>query len=266
MVLVEDVTDSANSRTQESTAPSQSQKATLSTMANYILQDRVTGLLFLTRLFTLICTILFMVPFSGFDAATLYHKALLSSAATSALKLHQRMAGVPFQLNRIYLATLMIEDSFHYLLFALIFMNNSPITIVLMPVTGFALLHVANYMKTLINLNGDQTSYGLLRKWINVLCSKDKDIMRFVALNEIIVFPTIIVMIIAGKSTFFMPFVYYRFLSMRYSSRRNPYNKMIFYESRKALEDYTSNPSCPQMVKNITQRLIGLISKMAPVQ
>ena len=115
MVLVEDVTDSANSRTQESTAPSQSQKATLSTMAvshqtiifdqniliiflfvvnqikNYILQDRVTGLLFLTRLFTLICTILFMVPFSGFDAATLYHKALLSSAATSALKLHQRM-------------------------------------------------------------------------------------------------------------------------------------------------------------------------------
>lgn len=58
----------------------------------------------------------------------LYQKALMSSAATSALKLHKRMAGVPFQLNRGYLNQLMIEDSFHYLIYGMVFMNNAPIT------------------------------------------------------------------------------------------------------------------------------------------
>merc|ERR1719223_1327715 len=105
---------------------------------NYALQDKVTALLFLTRLFTVVCTFLYIIPISGYDINALYSKSLMASAATSALKLHQRMAGVPFQLNRIYLNNLMIEDSFHYLLYALIFMSNSPITIVLMPVTGFA--------------------------------------------------------------------------------------------------------------------------------
>jgi hypothetical protein len=138
------------------------------------MQDKITLLLFFTRLFTVASTILYIIPilgyafinyniferssiklisfFSRFDINTLFSKALMASAATSALKLHQRMAGVPFQLNRAYLNQLMVEDSFHYLLFALVFMSNSPITIVLMPVNGFALLHCAAYVKTLINV------------------------------------------------------------------------------------------------------------------
>jgi len=118
----------------------------------HVLQDKITALLFLTRLFTVVCTFFFIVPISGYDLNALYQKSLMSSAATSALKLHQRMAGVPFQLNRVYLSHLIIEDSFHYLLFALVFMSSAPITIVLMPITGFALLHVANYIQTLINV------------------------------------------------------------------------------------------------------------------
>ena len=53
---------------------------------------------------------------------------MIINLAIKLFKFCKLKAGVPFQLNRIYLATLMIEDSFHYLLFALIFMNNSPIT------------------------------------------------------------------------------------------------------------------------------------------
>lgn len=264
MVLVEDVTDdNSSSRTnQEQTRSNQQQTSIL----NYVMQDKISALLFLTRLFTIVCTFFFIIPISGYNLNALYLKSLMSCAATSALKLHQRMTGIPFQLNRVYFANLMLEDSFHYLLYALIFMNNVPITIVLMPPTGFALLHVANYLKTLINLNGDQTSFSLIRKMVTLVCSKDKDIMRFVAINEIIILPTIVIMILAGKSTVFMPFVYYRFLSMRYQSRRNPYNKLMFYELRLTVEHYTNSPSCPQIVRNISQRLIGFILRLSPVQ
>ena len=74
----------------------------------------------------------------------------MSSAATSALKLHQRMTGVPFQLNRVYLSQLMLEDSFHYLLFALVFMSNVPIT---SNVYFVIFKHVYFVMFKLINLN-----------------------------------------------------------------------------------------------------------------
>ena len=53
---------------------------------------------------------------------------MLGSAATSALKLHQRLQGVRFQLSREYLQRLMVEDSCHYLLFSILFLNSYPIT------------------------------------------------------------------------------------------------------------------------------------------
>ena len=59
---------------------------------------------------------------------TLYQKALLGSAATSALKLHQRLHGVQFQFSREYLQRLVVEDSCHYLLFSIVFLNSYPIT------------------------------------------------------------------------------------------------------------------------------------------
>lgn len=264
MVLVEDVTNESSSGSGSSNQ-SQQQSSPQISISNYVLQDRVTALLFLTRLFTVVCTFLYVIPISGYDINALYSKSLMASAATSALKLHQRMAGVPFQLNRVYFSQLMIEDSFHYLMFAIIFMSNVPITIVLMPVTAFALVHCAAYVKTLINLNGEQNSYGPVRNLVMKITSKDKDIMRFVAVNEIIIFPTIVVMIFAGKSTIFMPFVYYRFLSMRYQSRRNPYNRIMFYELRLAIEQACMHPSCPAFVRSACQRAIGIISRMAPV-
>jgi hypothetical protein len=92
------------------------------------MQDKISVVLWMTRIFTIICTILFIVPITSYDLNALYSKALMASAATSALKLHQRMTTTPFAANREYLAKLMIEDSFHYLLFALIFLNVYPVT------------------------------------------------------------------------------------------------------------------------------------------
>lgn len=270
MVLVEDITEDSPPRSGNPNQQNQDQNDSTSSgpsvsIVEYAMRDKITLLLFFTRLFTVACTFLYIIPILGYDINALFSKSLMASAATSALKLHQRMAGVPFQLNRIYLNQLMVEDSFHYLLFALIFMSNAPITIVLMPVTGFALLHCASYVRTLINLNGP-SSYGPIRKLVEMVTAKDKDIMRFVAINEIMIMPTIIFMIFVGKSTVFMPFVYFRFLSMRYQSRRNPYNKQMFFELRITIEYLVNKPQCPQIVRTMTQRAIGIISRMAPVQ
>ena len=92
------------------------------------MQDKISFVLWATRVFTIICTLLFVFPFTSYDPNALYQKALMASAATSALKLHQRMTNIPFQLNKEYLGRLIIEDSFHYLLYALIFLNVFPVT------------------------------------------------------------------------------------------------------------------------------------------
>ena len=58
-----------------------------------------------------------------------YQRALLSSAATSALRVHQRMP--PFQLSKEYFGRLFLEDSAHYLFYSLIFVTSTPLTSIL---------------------------------------------------------------------------------------------------------------------------------------
>ncbi len=58
-----------------------------------------------------------------------YQRALLSNAATSALRLHQRLPN--FQLSREFFGLLMLEDSAHYLFYSLIFVNSHPVTSIL---------------------------------------------------------------------------------------------------------------------------------------
>lgn len=65
------------------------------------------------------------------EAASFYQRALLANALTSALRLHQRLPH--FQLSRAFLAQALVEDSCHYLLYSLIFVNSYPVTSILYP-------------------------------------------------------------------------------------------------------------------------------------
>lgn len=53
----------------------------------------------------------------------------MNNAATSALRLHQRVPRV--QLTRQFLETLLLEDSCHYLFYSLIFLYAAPVTCIL---------------------------------------------------------------------------------------------------------------------------------------
>lgn len=68
--------------------------------------------------------------FSGHPYSS-YQRVLLSNAATSALRLHQRMPN--FQFSRAYIASLFLEDSAHYLFFSLVFLTSSPVSSILCP-------------------------------------------------------------------------------------------------------------------------------------
>ena len=72
-----------------------------------------------------------MVFFLCSQAASLscYQRALILHGLTSALRLHQRMP--PLQFTRVYLAQLLVEDSCHNLLYALVFINSYPLTCIL---------------------------------------------------------------------------------------------------------------------------------------
>lgn len=100
----------------------------------------------------------------------MYSKALLANAATSALRLHQRLPRVSF--SREFFGQLFIEDSAHYLLYSMMFLYSPPITCkilniyiiicvlillflftgVLLPIFLFALLHMASYTLELVEV------------------------------------------------------------------------------------------------------------------
>lgn len=60
-------------------------------------------------------------------------------------------------------------------------------------------------------------------------------------------------------------FVYYRFLTLRYASRRNRFTRETFTQLRIVTENYIQKPSCPQVVRNLATKMIALITRLAPV-
>lgn len=223
--------------------------------------NKIDAALWGTRVLTVFFFISYFIPVFGNNPYSSYQKALLSNAATSALRLHQRLPN--FQLNREFFGRLMLEDSAHYLFYSLIFVTGHPVTMVPIPVFAYALLHAQKYTQQLLNAIGPG-SVGWLRGLLSKLDNNQVNILRFIACNEIFLMPALVFMIFTGHSSLLLPFIYYRFLTLRYSSRRNPYCRQIFYELRLATESLCSSPKCPGMVRNICYKVISFVSRLAP--
>ena len=57
-------------------------------------------------------------------------------------------------------------------------------------------------------------------------------------------------------------FVYYRFLTLRYASRRNPYSRNSFYELRMTTEHYAQRS--PESIRNFLYKAIEFVNRLAP--
>ena len=70
----------------------------------------------------------------------------------------------------------------------------------------------------------------------------------------------------SGRTWLAVPLVYYRFLGLRYTSRRNPYTRAVFYELRLGLEETANHPNMPVFVQNLIRKFVMMVSQLAPVQ
>ncbi|XP_059151075.1 transmembrane protein 33-like [Physella acuta] len=228
----------------------------------HMMQNKIETTLWFTRIFTVVCSVVFLLPIFGGNPHSFYQRALIAAAATSALRLHQRVPVV--QLNMAFLRDLFAEDASHYLMYCIIFLNTYPLTISLIPVFMFALLHACSFTKTILNLMGP-ASLMFVRNMITKLEAQQVNILRFIASTEILLMPVIVILIFSGKCSLFLPFIYYRFLSLRYTSRRNPYNRQLFSEFNQTALYLCNKPQCPQFIRTICYKAIGFITRLAPV-
>jgi len=226
----------------------------------HVLAHKIDVLLWATRVATILFTVGYILPIFG-NPYNSYYKALMASAATSALRLHQRLPQVQF--NREFLGLFLSEDAAHYLIFCVLFLYAAPITLVLVPVFLFALLHFASYTLTLLDTLGQNSWWGA-RMLISLVELQSRNILRLAAFQEVFLLPFTVMMIFAGKTNLVTPFLYYRFLSLRYQSRRNPYCRTICHELRMSLESLACSPKCPGWAKNIIYKAISVATSLGP--
>nr|CAB3267095.1 transmembrane protein 33 [Phallusia mammillata] len=227
----------------------------------FLAAKKVGTAMWVMRWYTVILSIQYMFFCSAFEMGQYFQRAIVANAVVCALRLHQRVP--QFRFSREHLALLTQEDSCHYLIFSMIFLSCHPITIALMPVIVFGVLHASSFTRQIMDMHGSN-SYPFARKIINHIAKNQAVLFRFTALNEILLMPTVFMMLISGRATLFAPFLYYKFLQYRYLSRRNPYSRMVFYELRMVAESMSRNPNCPQFLASLIIRMISAISNLAP--
>lgn len=245
-------------REQSRPSPPPSNEPIQTRLIEHAKQNKIDVALWATRVITIVFAIGYMIPIFG-NVQSYYNKVLLANAATSALRLHQRLP--TFALNREFLSRLMLEDSCHYLLFTLIFLYVSPVFLILFPVVLFAILHASSYSLKLLDILGQNSWWGA-RFFISIVEFQTNNILRLVAFSEIFIMPLSVMLVFMGRAGLMTPFIYYHFLVMRYMSRRNPYTRNMFTELRMAT-DSLANRS-PPFIAKILRAGISFVCRLSP--
>lgn len=234
----------------------------LPALKQHVIEHKIDVGLWALRLLTILFTISYFIPIFG-NPYNVYYKALIGNSAINALRLHQRMP--PIQFTSAFFAELCLEDSFHYLFYASIFLYASPIALVLLPIFLFALLHFSSYSLSLLDCMG-QNSMWAARLLISLVEFQSGNILRFIAMTEIMLMPISIFLVLSGRAGLLTPLIYYHFLRLRLNSRRNPYTRNVFYEIRNAISVIASKPSVPAVIRNILSYVLRVVQMIEPVR
>ncbi|CAD6997593.1 Krueppel homolog 2 [Ceratitis capitata] len=249
------------SATPSSTPPTQDSNGnTFEKIQQHVRSNKVDVAMWATRILTVLFTFSYVLPILSNQQSS-FNKVLLSNAATSALRLHQRLPSFAF--TREFLARLFIEDSCHYLMFSLIFFNVQPTLLILIPIFLFAVLHASSYSLKLLDIVGQNSWWGA-RFLISLVEFQASNILKAAAFAEIFIMPLAVVFTFRGRAGLMTPIVYYHFLVMRYGSRRNPYTRNAFAELRVKAEALAS--SSPAVVGKVIHSGIAFVNRLAPQQ
>ncbi|XP_037910592.1 Krueppel homolog 2 [Hermetia illucens] len=242
----------------ESNRTSTTQPPPQARLIEHVKENKIDVALWATRVLTIVFAIGYVFPIFG-TSQNNFNKVLLANAATSALRLHQRIPSFAF--NREFLNRLIMEDSCHYLLFSLIFFYVSPVFLIVCPVVLFAVLHASSYSLKLLDIIGQNSWWGA-RFFISIVEFQTTNILRLAAFSEIFLMPLTVILVFMGRAGLMTPFVYYHFLFMRYMSRRNPYTRTMFTELRMATESLACRS--PPVVSKILRGGVAFVSRLAP--
>lgn len=255
------MSDDPQSTNQSSSVPPPSTDTTgAARFIEHVKANKIDVALWATRLLTILFTIAYILPLFG-SAQSYYTKVLLANAATSALRLHQRLP--TFGFSREFLGRLLQEDSCHYLFFSIIFLYVYPVLLILFPVLLFAVLHSSSYSLKLLDILGQNSWWGA-RFFISIVEFQTTNILRLVAFSEIFIMPLTIVLVFTGRAGLMTPFIYYHFLNMRYMSRRNPFTRNMFTEIRMGVDALALRS--PPIVSKILRGAVSFVTRLAPQQ
>ncbi|CAG5962179.1 unnamed protein product [Menidia menidia] len=196
----------------------------------FLMSNKLETAMWLSRLFTVYCSVMFILPVLG--AVNINCKQ----------KLH-------------------ITIPMNVLIFVFIFNPWCPVSI--FPVFLFSLLHATTYTKKVLDSMGP-SSLMFIRNLLDKLSANQQNILKFIACNEIFLMPATVFMLFSGQGSLLLPFIYYRFLTLRYTSRRNPYCRTLFTELRILLEHFIMKPACPAFFRRMCLSSIAFISRLAP--
>lgn len=212
---------------------------------NHISNHKIDFTIAITRAMTIIFTIsyIYITGFLG-KPQNRYKQALLVTAATSSLRLHVRMPPTSFhQLDRAYLTNMVKEDSFHYLIFSLLFVLNEPFSLALLPCCLYAFHNLAVYIVTILDKIG---GYDQLKLDLSLMIARyQQGLLHTIALCEITLMPMILIGVFTGMSGIFMSIAYKGFLYLRYNSVRNAHFKSLVSQIYALGQSYASRYMTP---------------------
>jgi len=245
---------------------SQQQSTPPPTIQQYLMANKYDAIFLFIRLYIVLAVFMYIVPVFGMEySLTCFKRVLLGSACISALRMHQRLPRIT--LSKEFIRVLVMEDSFHYLIYSLLFLASHPQTIALVPILVFAVLHSASYTQKLFNATHTNSSMANMVLQVTAKIterSMQTSILTFISSTEIMIFFVSIILLFAGRGSLLIPFFYYRFLQLRYMSTRNPYSRLVFGQFRMKIQELANNPSCPAMGKKALHFMISMASKLSP--
>lgn len=204
----------------------------------HIKGHRIDFILAVTRALTVLCTLSYLIGFPG-PATNRFKQALLMNAATSSLRLHQRMPPPPLnQLSRDYFLGLIREDSFHYFIFPFMFFTGQPITLALLPCALYALFNLAVYAISILDKLGNQEALKL--EIGNFVAKYQQSLLHTIALSEVALMPTLVISVFTRVVSILVPLFYCRFLMLRYQSTRNAHLKLLISQIKTIATTYAS--------------------------
>ncbi|XP_030377552.1 Krueppel homolog 2 [Scaptodrosophila lebanonensis] len=254
----DDVREEPSSTSEGQERKTQTTQNASSKLLHHFQTNRIDSALWALRLLVIVLTISYILPIFA-TQKSVFSKVLLANAAISALRLHQRVPA--FSFSREFLGRLFAEDSCHYMMYSLIFFNIIPNLLVLVPVVLYAVLHASSYSLKLLDLIGQNSWWGA-RFIISIVEFQAANILKVTAFTEIFIMPLAIVLAFISHAGLMTPIIYYHYLVMRYSSRRNPYPRTAFAELRIAFEALAARS--PPIVGKVIRSGIGFVTRLAP--